>query len=308
PYTNTLLVIMKNRFFLLITLLSLFSCISNQNTEINAIIDSASKSLKDGHPTVAVNSLEEAIIKFPQNTEILYELYFIYNDHIKDTNKANGYLKQYCLIKNSSSCYNQLAYTYELLNNIDSAVVSYKKSIKLDTLNPIPHLELGVIYKKYFQNKKLALSHYLKSYELNLIKDYPEKELQFYNNDFSTILYNIGNTYYFLGQYNESNQYLFEGLKYKVDKVIMLNSIANNYMRLERPEEALKYYDKTLNADSTYVYAINGKGNALHTIGETDKACEYWSLALKKGYNYQEKWLEEYAIIDPNLLIEENCK
>ncbi|MBU2920124.1 hypothetical protein KO504_02100, partial [Winogradskyella psychrotolerans] len=66
---------MKNRFFLLITLLSLFSCISNQNTEINAIIDSASKSLKDGHPTVAVNSLEEAIIKFPQNTEILYELY-----------------------------------------------------------------------------------------------------------------------------------------------------------------------------------------------------------------------------------------
>jgi len=299
---------MKNKVFLLAILLSLFSCISMQNEKIDTIINSAKTSLKNGNTTKAIYQLEKALVEFPKNTAILYELYIIYNEHIKDLQKAKDYLNQYCLIVNSSNCYNQLAYNYELLNNIDSTIVSYKKSIQLDSLNPIPHLELGVIYKKYFNKKSLALSYYLSAYELNLNKDYPESELELYNNDFSTILYNIGNAYYSVGQYNKSNEYLLKGLKYEDQKVIILNSIANNFMRLKKHKEALLYYNMTLKNDSTYLYAINGKGNALHALGEIDNACIYWNFALKKGYNYQEKWLKEYAIIDPKELIKKNCK
>ncbi|MCU0441455.1 MAG: tetratricopeptide repeat protein [Bacteroidia bacterium] len=82
-------------------------------------------------------------------------------------------------------------------------------------------------------------------------------------------------------------------------------------------EEAIFDFEKALsiNLGESFVenfetdkYSYNNIANSYFGLGNINRACEYWRLALNKGYQYKSEWKELYNIDDPKLLIEKYCK
>ncbi len=57
--------------------------------------------------------------------------------------------------------------------------------------------------------------------------------------------------------------------------------IAMEYVKLDQPEPAIEWFDKTIDLDSHYHYAYYQKARMLHQLGKTDQARQTLNTAIE---------------------------
>jgi tetratricopeptide (TPR) repeat protein len=73
-----------------------------------------------------------------------------------------------------------------------------------------------------------------------------------------------------------------------------LYGLAQEHLKAGEPEEALRYFDRTIEADRTYTYAFYHKARALQALGRVREAQQVCTegLAVAEGIN-DEKAISE---------------
>lgn len=252
------------------------------------------------------------------------------------SNKALIYVKKAIeLNPKKSKYYSLIGNTYFNLKMDDLAFNNFEKALKIDSTNCSAWIGKAIFFYKA-GNYILSENNYKKALQF---KDYYSI---YYN---LGILYGEWNKLdlalkYYDEAINRSSKftsaYLNRGkikLQYKMyndaildfDIVISLDSVNKNAFNnrglckfyLKDINGAITDFEKSLSINlgksfdenyNTDEYAYNNMANAYFALGNKSKACEFWYLALQKGYKYQNEWKEQYNIDDPNELIKSNCK
>lgn len=228
----------------------------------------------------------------------------VYNDYEMAIDSYERFLE---LSKDSldhSMTYLNLCKNYYKIKQKDKAMLFLKKAEKINPENPYILHELGYMIDDYSsENLEVQYQFYQKAL-VNTYKfefDKKDKSLE------PMILGNIGFNLYHQKRTTESEIYLLKSIALEENENVF-NNLANTYQRMEKFDEALKYYDKALFKNPKYLYSINGKANTLFKQGnDRITACELWQEALNLGYKFQEEWREQYDIENPEILIKKFC-
>lgn len=206
---------------------------------------------------------------------------------------------------NQDSASNSMAYlnigkNFYRLNKLEESIKAIEKGLQLNPENPYLLFERGFVNPDNDSIQKgIKENFYLKAVEKMYEFKVDLKEPKFA----SMLTGNLGYNYYHQIEFEKSEKYLRQANLFDSTSIHHLNNYANTLQRLNKLEQSIEYYDKTLAIDSTYVYAINGKANSLFKLNRISEACENWNRALKLGYQFQEIWREQYAIENPEVLI-----
>lgn len=182
----------------------------------------------------------------------------VYEKQEKFALAKTDYLHSIRLDSLDASTWDNLAGIYDELGNKDSAYACYAYAIKLDSSNSSAYHNRGRLY--YFDGKlKEAMKDYDKAIELDSMN--------------SNAINSRGMLHSQLGNYEKAERDLQRCIRIKPDYLYPYNNLANCYFKMNRKEEA----------------------------------CKYWKIALEKGYKYQPEWKKEYGIDDPVELVKQHC-
>jgi tetratricopeptide (TPR) repeat protein len=82
-------------------------------------------------------------------------------------------------------------------------------------------------------------------------------------------------------------------VEYLRNSVILSNALDYRLNNLRKYNEAIECYDKALEIDPKYVYALNNKGLALDNLRKYNEAIECYDKALKIDPKYAWAWLNK---------------
>ncbi len=199
---------------------------------------------------------------------------------------------------NPPMAYNNRAMVYSELKQYQLALGDYRKSIQLDSMNFLSYYNLGCLYddlKKYDS----SIFYYTKTLSLNP--------------DYLYALSNRGRAKMLSGDYEEALKDLNSATEKDPLNKYTINSRALTKYYLGLYEEAIIDFKKTLEQpvhgnSIVDVYAYNNMANCYFALGQNQKACELWKMAIENGYVYEAEWKETYKIDDPKILLLKYCK
>lgn len=194
------------------------------------------------------------------------------------------------------------AIVFENTQRFELAEKSYTKALEFDKNSSVIIVNLGLLYSKW--NKfDMSISYYDKA----IIID--PKDTNAY--------INRGEIKLKLGMYNDAVLDFNKAISLdSIDKVSYNNRGLCKYY-LKDYKNAILDFEKALNINlgqsfdenfDTDQYSYNNMANSYFNLGNNKKACEFWNIAIQKGYIYKKEWKEIYNIEDPNELIKKYCK
>lgn len=261
-------------------------------------------------------------------------------DNALSIEQANEALRYACLAVDLnpevSKYYRVKATAYYHLKSYESALINYNQAIRLDSNNLVAWMGRGNVYdqyknyeeaeKSYLIGLKIDSTVHILYLNLGLIYDRWGKD------SLAEVMFGkvielqpkqigsyLGRGYMYIEHKKFKEAILDFEVALELDKKskIALNNIGLCNFYLEDYKKAIKYYKKSLSIDlgdafnqnyNTDLYTMNNLANTYFKQGNTSKACEYWQMAIDKGYKYQPEWKEIYNIDDPVKLIEQYCK
>lgn len=191
---------------------------------------------------------------------------------------------------------------YEITNRFEAAEKCYFQALHYDSSEVVAHFNLGALYSK-LNKTALSIASFDKAAQL-----YP---------DYTSVYVNRGDLKLKLGKYRDAIADFNKAISLdSVDKISYNNrGLCEYYLKdyanaIADFEKALSFnlgksFDENFDTDQ---YSYNNMANAYLGVGNTEKACEYWKIALAKGYTYRPEWKKIYKIDDPNALIKKHCK
>ena len=173
-------------------------------------------------------------------------------------------------IKDAES-HNNLGSILSILDKLDDAEKSYKKSIELKKDYALPHYNLGGVLKKLNKLNE-AKESYKRAIELK--PDY----LFAYNN--------LGNIYYKLKNFNDAEASYRKGLKLSPDYALLHYNLANTLHTLDKFEQAILSYRKAIELKPSYTEAYCNLGVSLKELNKLDEAEISFRKAIDLNPNY----------------------
>jgi tetratricopeptide (TPR) repeat protein len=136
-------------------------------------------------------------------------------------------------------------------NNSDAAIVFFDEAIKLDPKNDVAYAKLGAIYDAKGVNDK-AVVHYEKAISMN-----PE---------YSTLFAPLAMVYYETGDIANADTYLVRAESAGTENADSRFLRGLLLLKLNKPQDALAAFDRTLQFDSRFAPAHYYKGQALDQL------------------------------------------
>ena len=183
--------------------------------------------------------------------------------------------KQVVKYPNSSILYNILGAILAGKNNLDEAIINYKKSIKI---NPN--------YAQAYNNLGVAL------HKLNRIDDaiiYYKKAINL-KNDFTEALNNLGNAHMDLKSFKVSLDYFKKALKFKPDYAEAYNGLGAINEKLGNKSDALNNYQQAIKIKPDYAEVYNNLGNLFSSLSQFDASLLHYKQAIKLNPNYEKSY------------------
>ena len=167
------------------------------------------------------------------------------------------------------------------IDSLENLLENLVDNQRVDMLNNLSYLYRGIASGKIIEYGKQAL-------ELSEDLSYKHGE--------ANALKNIGQGYFFLGDYDNSINYFFRSLKIMEESedekgiAECFRSLGNVYLEVKKHDDALEYYHKSLaikkkiGDEKSIAATLNNIGVVYLVLGKNDKALEYhWeSLHLKE--------------------------
>ena len=211
--------------------------------------------------------------KDPPTKEINFILELLNSNKFSDA--ESEIYKQVVKYPNSSILYNILGAILAGKNNLDEAIINYKKSIKI---NPN--------YAQAYNNLGVAL------HKLNRIDDaiiYYKKAINL-KNDFTEALNNLGNAHMDLKSFKVSLDYFKKALKFKPDYAEAYNGLGAINEKLGNKSDALNNYQEAIKIKPGYAEAYNNLGNLFSSLSQFDASLLNYKKAIKLKPNYEKSY------------------
>lgn len=269
---------MKKILFLLMLLpLTIFGQKEYSESAIK-LFEEGNAAYRAGQQSVAIGLYEKCLAMEPQYVEALVNISAIKFDQKAYANALTFAKKAYAIEKVQYSVFSQLGKAYYMNNYFDSAVFFLERIKVFQKLTQEENYFLAAARVKtndFVGARKLAEG---------LVEKEPSN---------SNYLALRGNVYFGLGEYEKSIADYNLALKKDPKNLYIYSNIANANLKLDKPDEALGFIDKGIDAASgrNKVAFLILKGNYYQSIGDLDNA--------EKLYN------EAYAIdnTNPNILV-----
>ena len=171
----------------------------------------------------------------------------------------------------ASIFYNILGAIYTNLNNFESAVLIYRKAIKIDPNNAEIYNNLGATFKRFEKNED-AILNFRKAIEINP--------------NYSSAYNNLGVTFKDKGKLNEAIIYFNKAIKIKPNYTEVYYNKGNALSELENYHEAVESYSEAIKISPNYAEAHNNLGSALNILKEYKKAYNSINKALSIKEDY----------------------
>ena len=211
--------------------------------------------------------------KDPPTKEINFILELLNSNKFSDA--ESEIYKQVVKYPNSSILYNMLGAILAGKNNLDEAIISYKKSIKI---NPN--------YAQAYNNLGVAL------HKLNKIDDaiiYYKKAINL-KNDFAEALNNLGNAHMDLKSFKVSLDYFKKALKFKPDYAEAYNGLGAINEKLDNKSDALNNYQEAIKIKPDYAEVYNNLGSLFSSLSQFDASLLNYKKAIKLKPNYEKSY------------------
>lgn len=266
------------------------------------------------------------ILNSTTNNALSEELSYKALDYINKAIELNSNVSKYYRVKGSA---------YNHLKKYDVALENHEKAIKIDSTNTLAWMGCAIAYENTNQFE-LAEKNYLKALELEknssviyfnlgLLYDKwnnKEESLKMYDKaiefepKYGDVYINRGSVKLRKKMYEEAIADFNMAISLDSLDKLSYNSRGLCKFYLKQYESAISDFEKALKITlgksfdenfDTDKYSYNNIANAYFKLNNIEKACEYWNIAIQKGYIYQAKWKEIYNIDDPNELIKKYC-
>jgi len=163
-----------------------------------------------------------------------------------------------------------LGMAYLNTGNIDKAGEQLLKAVEISPESYMAHSLLGVYYLRR-NDANNAINSLKKSIE--------------YKVNFGNSYYQLGQIYYNMGNYAESEKYFDKTLDYLNPTPQMLNFMAGNLLQLSKFDKAIQYLTAALNMDQNFKEAYRGIAIAYQKKGQKDQAEAYMKKYRELGGN-----------------------
>ena len=238
-----------------------------------------------------------------------YSLYREDINHLQNSVKANDLFATECVSvvnRELAKPVNPYKFVRSLL---DTAVVHYRKAVKILPDHYSSWNNMGAIYSKIHGNQALIrYRSYAKRHEMDKAKKELENSKRYFDTarmyfskaisikpDFASAYYNMGYSWELQSVYDSAIRYYKIVLGFDTTNTQVRSRLANAYFRNNRPDSA--FYQnaiiKKIDPESDYPY-IN-LGNYYYILGDTARAIREYEMAVKKNTDKPvEKLLIEY--------------
>ena len=227
--------------------------------------------------------------------------------------------KQLINYPNSSILFNILGAVYAGQNELEKALNSYKKAIKINPEYAQAYNNLGTALhqigkiEESIDNYQIAIklnNNFSEAFNNlgNAVRDLntPEKALDYFkkaikiNSNFAEAYNNLGCAYDELGNKKEALNNFKKATTIKPDYAEAYNNLGMMFSDLAKLDESLLSYNKAININSSYEKAYNNIGNLFNNLGKHDEATKAYYQAIKIK--------PDYATAYSNLLFNLNYK
>jgi tetratricopeptide (TPR) repeat protein len=217
-------------------------------------------------------TLEDAVKRFPDNTEALLklaELYFLvrqYENAITNINKA---LK---VDENLANAYFLKGSVFKEMGDTTKAISSMQTAIEQDNKFFDAYLDIGILYAS--RKNPLAFEYYN-----NAIRLKPNSENVLFAK--AKLLQDLDKTDESITLYNE----ILAKNKNNTDVLYNLGAISLN--KKKNPNQAIDYFSKAIAVDPKYTDAYFARGASFETLKDLNNATADYKMCLKISPNYE---------------------
>jgi tetratricopeptide (TPR) repeat protein len=178
------------------------------------------------------------------------------------------YKKAIKLDSSKISAPNNLGGVYNRQGNLAGAEEQYKKAIDLDSTNNIVLTNLGLVY--FMSNRMEAAEVQFK------------KALKLDSTFVSTLTW-LGTLYSITNRIEEGEKFFLKIIELDTISIVNIMTIARYYSTIKQYEKAEKYYKKIIRLDSTLWVAYSNLGGTYQKMNEWDKALDMAKKAIALG-------------------------
>lgn len=216
--------------------------------------------------------LEKVIAIDPKNKEAylkIAELHFLH----KRYKEAHKFLDDVLLVDNyNPKAYFIQAWVFKEEGDTNAAIRSYMAAVEQDPNYFEAYEELGVLY--HHKKDPLAISYYKNA--LNIKPD----DIQ--------ILYNLAMFYQETGNFEKALQQYKMILHINPSYTYALHNIGWIYsVKQQKYEEAIAFFTKAIESDTTYIEAVYHRGLAFEDLKKYNNARQDYSYVLKLNDTYE---------------------
>lgn len=306
---------MKNRI-LTAVLLACFACTGSGYAQDALSYYNQAVNLKDEKKTSeALEKFKKAIALNPKYSDALFQAGWCQNE-LKDYKSAIAYLHRARQAgPEMAKIFFELGYAFEKLNNNDSALHYYARCIETSPTYSLAYKQLGIMaytkddypsaianFKKYEENVKTEIKDYYywyrKGFAYNAMKEYSNakepllKSLDLNKDNLNTYL-ELGFSASKLKQDDEAIAYYKTAMNIDPKSHIPYNGIAEVYRDNKKNlDEAMNWYQKTLQINPTERKACFGMGYCLNSKEKFSDAIGYLKTAIEKEPTYTAAYVE----------------
>jgi tetratricopeptide (TPR) repeat protein len=274
------------------------------------------KKLRDEKKSVqALEKFKKAVALKPAYTEALYEMGWCQNDTKDYAGAVTSLIRARAAWSHVPKVFFELGYAYQNLDKPDSAIANYERCLQLKPDYSNIHKQMGYVY--YNQDKfdkaiqhfalqetssKTEITDYLywyrRGYSYNAIKDYTSaktnlsKSLQ-YKTDYINTYLELGFACSKLKEDEAAIEWFKKAALIDPKSHIPTNGIAEVYRdNKKNMDEAMNWYKKTLQINSTERKACFGMGYCLNSKSRYSEAIPYLETAIQKEATYTAAYVE----------------
>lgn len=187
-------------------------------------------------------------LQYEQNGNYINAIQY-YNKSIELQPKENAYLR--------------LAAVYRIIRDYNNALSNFKKALNINNDSVYANMGIGCVYNDNGYYHK-AIEYFNNA--IRLIKD---KGIEDEHKNLQNAYYNLGLSYFLLGEYNKSIENFDEALKLNEEDYETYNDKGNAYYKQGYFDKAIESYKKALSINPNFEnakYNLERTKNALKEI------------------------------------------
>jgi len=292
---------------MVLSILGTLNMQAGNETEVEQALTNVAVLLDNGDVKKAMKTLDEAIVNYPSNAELLSTRagIFIMMEKSKEA-KRDAYA---AFSADPHSCRANLTLSqYHLMGeNLDSALSCINRAKNLIPDDYLRESVLGLkghIHLKreelYDAESALIEAGLCREVSMNTMRDLAtvlhmrgkdeeaiiilKETLDMFGEDLESYI-NTGYMCNQVGFYDEAISYLSRALVLEGTNPFALSNMAYSQFMIGHSEEALKTVNTSLDNDNTNAFAYTVKGQVLHDLGEPERACKEYKKAVHMGYS-----------------------